>query len=142
MNRVILMGRLGAEPELKMTPSGVAITTLRLATIDGYGDKQKTSWHQVKAFNKLAELCNQYLAKGRQVLLEGRISYNSYEKEGKTAYFTEIIADKIEFVGSAPKDESKSSAQDDSGNIATDKFPTFEKEVQPTFDYSGEDIPF
>jgi single-strand DNA-binding protein len=109
INKVILVGNLGNDPETKYTQGGMAITTLSLATTtvrkDREGNPQeKTEWHRVKLFGKLGEIAGEYLRKGRQVYIEGRIEYGSYEKDGVKHYI--YIEGRIEY-GSYEKDGVK-----------------------------------
>ncbi len=104
VNKVILVGNLGNDPDVKYTQGGMAITTLSLATTsvrkDRDGNQQeKTEWHRVKLFGKLGEIAGEYLKKGRQVYIEGRIEYGSYEKDGVKQYTTDIIADEMQMLG-------------------------------------------
>jgi single-strand DNA-binding protein len=105
VNKVILVGRLGQNPEVRYTPSGAAVANFSVATNESWTDKagakqEKTEWHKVVVWGKLAELCNQYLAKGRQVYLEGRLQTREWkDKEGQTKYTTEINAQTIQFLG-------------------------------------------
>lgn len=104
INRVILVGNLGNDPEVKYTQGGMAITTLSLATTsvrkDRDGNQQeKTEWHRVKLFGKLGEIAGEYLKKGRQVYIEGRLEYGSYDKDGVKHYTTEIVADEMQMIG-------------------------------------------
>lgn len=109
MNKVTLLGRLGSDPELKYTPSGMANAKFSLATSKKWTDKQgqkqeKTAWHNIEVWGKMAEICNQYLAKGRQVLILGEIDYQVWDKpDGTKGYMTKINASEVEFVGSAPQ---------------------------------------
>jgi single-strand DNA-binding protein len=106
VNKVILVGNLGADPELRYTPSGQAVCQLRLATTESRPDKsgerkEYTEWHRVVVWAKLAELCNQYLTKGRQVYVEGRIQTRDWnDKDGNKRYTTEIIANQVVFLSS------------------------------------------
>ena len=104
VNKVILVGNLGNDPDVKYTQGGMAITTLSVATTsvrkDREGNQQeKTEWHRVKLFGKLGEIAGEYLKKGRQVYIEGRIEYGSYEKDGVKLYTTDIIADEMQMLG-------------------------------------------
>ena len=105
INKVILVGNLGADPETRYTANGGAITTIKVATGESWKDKQtgetqeRTEWHRVKFFNRLAEIAGEYLRKGRQVYIEGRIEYGSYEKEGVKHYTTDIVADEMQMLG-------------------------------------------
>lgn len=105
VNKVILVGNLGNDPDVKYTQGGMAITTLSVATTsvrkDRDGNQQeKTEWHRVKLFGKLGEIAGEYLKKGRQVYIEGRLEYGSYEKDGVKHYTTDIVADEMQMIGS------------------------------------------
>jgi len=105
VNKVILVGNLGQNPELKYTPSGQAVCNLSIATNESWtgkdGTKQeKTEWHRLVLFGKLAELAGQYLQKGRQVYTEGKLQTRSWQdKDGQTKYTTEIVAQTLQFLG-------------------------------------------
>jgi single-strand DNA-binding protein len=105
VNKAILLGNLGRDPELRHTQGGKAVTTLRLATndvwTDGAGERQeRTEWHTVVVWGRQAENCNQYLKKGRTVYVEGRLQTRKWQdKEGKDRYTTEIVADRVQFIG-------------------------------------------
>ena len=105
VNKVILVGNLGKDPEIKYTPAGVAVATFSLATTDPFKDKdgnKATQWHNVIAWRQLAEICGKYLHKGKQVYIEGRIQYRSYnDRDGNKKYITEIVADQMQMLGSA-----------------------------------------
>ncbi len=105
MNKVILVGNLGADPEVRYTAGGTAVCKFSLATSRRFtgkdGQKQeKTEWHRIVAWSKLAEICGQYLSKGKQVVIEGRIEYGSYEKDGVKHYTTDIVAENMTMLGS------------------------------------------
>lgn len=107
VNRVILLGRLGADPETKTVNGDTTITNFRVATSkewkDEAGEKQeRTEWHRVVAFRKLAEIAGKYLQKGREVYVEGEIQTRSWEHEGVKKYMTEIVAQNIQFIGAKP----------------------------------------
>ncbi len=101
MNKVMLIGRLGQDPEFHYTPAGTAVAKFSLATNrrKRQGEEQPPDWHRVTVWSKLAEVCAQYLTKGRQVMIEGRIEYRSYEKDGVKHYATDIIAESMEMLG-------------------------------------------
>jgi len=104
INKVILVGNLGADPEMRYTAGGSAVCRLKVATSRRYTDKQgnrqeETAWHRVDAWGKLAEICGQYLSKGRQVYIEGRLKYGSYEKDGVKHYTTDIVAENMQMLG-------------------------------------------
>jgi single-strand DNA-binding protein len=104
VNKVILMGNLGKDPELRYTPSGQATASFSLATTEKWTDKngqrqERTEWHNIVTWAKTAELANQYLKKGSPVYIEGRISYRSWDdKDGNKKYRTEIVANQINFL--------------------------------------------
>lgn len=101
VNKVILIGRLGRDPETRETNSGMMVAELRLATSRGRGDNEQTDWHTVVCFDKTAEIVSKYLTKGRQVYVEGRLQHDSWEdKEGNKKYKTSIIANSVQFLGS------------------------------------------
>lgn len=98
LNKVMLIGNLGKDPELKYTPSGQAVVTFSLATSRKWKDKEgnekeDTQWHNIKAWGRLAEIINQYAKKGRQVYVEGRLEHRQYEQDGQKKYFTEVVID-------------------------------------------------
>lgn len=106
INKVMLLGRLGADPEVRYMPSGSAVANIRIATNDGYKDKQSgqfvetTEWHRVVLFGRLAEIAGQYLQKGRLVFVEGRIRTNKWQDQsGQDRYSTEIVANEMQLVG-------------------------------------------
>ena len=104
VNKVILVGNLGNDPDVKYTQGGMAITTLSVATTsvrkDREGNQQeKTEWHRVKLFGKLGEIAGEYLRKGSSVYIEGRLEYGSYEKDGIKHYTTDIVADEMQMLG-------------------------------------------
>ncbi len=105
INKVILVGNLGADPETRYTPSGTAITSIRIATSESWKDKQtgeqqeRTEWHRVDFFGRLAEIAGEYLKKGRQVYVEGRLRTDEYEKDGVKRYSTKIVADEMQMLG-------------------------------------------
>ena len=106
INKVILVGNLGADPETRYTTSGSAITSIRIATSESWKDKQtgeqqeRTEWHRVKFFGRLAEIAGEYLKKGSQVYVEGKLRTDEYEKDGVKRYSTDIIADEMQMLGS------------------------------------------
>ncbi|MFJ2992319.1 single-stranded DNA-binding protein [Pandoraea sp. NPDC087047] len=106
VNKVILVGNLGADPEVRYMPSGDAVANIRLATTDRYKDKQSgefkemTEWHRVSFFGRLAEIVNEYLKKGSSVYIEGRIRTRKYQaQDGSERYSTEIVADQMQMLG-------------------------------------------
>jgi single-strand DNA-binding protein len=108
VNKVILIGNLGKDPELRYTPGGQPVASFSVATTERWTDKNgqrqdRTEWHNIVVWGKLAELTNQYLKKGRPVYIEGRITNRSWDdKDGNKKYRTEIVANQIQFLGSGP----------------------------------------
>jgi single-strand DNA-binding protein len=107
VNKVILVGTLGADPDTRYTPSNAAVTNLSIATNESWKDKQsgeqkeKTEWHRVVMFNRLAEIATEYLRKGSQVYIEGKIQTRKWEdKEGKDRWTTEVVANEMQMLGS------------------------------------------
>ncbi len=105
VNKVILVGNLGADPEVRFTPSGQAVANFRIATSENWTDKagqkqERTEWHRIVVWGKLGELCGEYLAKGRQCFVEGRLQTREWtDKEGKKNYTTEVVASNVVFLG-------------------------------------------
>jgi single-strand DNA-binding protein len=103
LNKVMIIGNLGKDPELSYTAGGDAVTKFSVAANETWtkdGQKQeRTEWFNVVCWRKLAETCAQYLAKGRQVYVEGKLQTRTYEQDGQTKYFTEVIADQVRFLG-------------------------------------------
>ena len=106
VNKAILIGRLGKDPEVRYTPDGLMVTNFNLATDEQWKDKsgqkvQKTEWHRIVTFGKLAEICGNYLTKGKMIYVEGRIQTRSWEdKEGAKRYTTEIVASDMRMLDS------------------------------------------
>jgi len=106
INKVILIGNLGADPETRYMPSGKAVTNIRIATSEGWKDKQtgdlqeRTEWHRIALFDKLAEVAAEYLRKGSQVYIEGSLRTRKWQdKEGKDQYSTEVVAREMQMLG-------------------------------------------
>lgn len=113
MNKVMLLGNLGADPELRMTGNGNAILKMRLATTESYLDKsntrqERTEWHQISMWGKRGEALSKILTKGDRIFVEGRIETSSYEKDGEKRYRTEIVASNVILNGSsAPREQER-----------------------------------
>jgi single-strand DNA-binding protein len=106
INKVIIVGHLGKDPEVRYTPSGSAVANFSVATSETWKDKatgekkERTEWHRIVAWDKLGEICGEYLSKGRQVYVEGKLQTRSYDdKDGIKRYTTEIIATDVQFLG-------------------------------------------
>jgi single-strand DNA-binding protein len=113
VNKVILLGNLGKDPEVRFMPNGDAVCNFSIATTESWKDKQgqkqeNTEWHNIVMYRKLAEIAGEYLKKGSSVYLEGRLQTRKWEKDGVTRYSTEVIADSMQMLGS--KDHSTGSA--------------------------------
>lgn len=145
VNKVIILGRLGQDPELKYTPSGAAVCNFSLATSENWTDRngqkqEKTEWHKVVVWGKLAEVCNQYLAKGRQAYLEGKLQTRSWEdNNGQKRYTTEINATTVQFIGgSARPDSNKETKTPDSNSDMMNQ----DYNVSTDATFTADDIPF
>lgn len=105
VNKVILIGHLGRDPEIRYTQDGQAVANFTLATSVEWRDKatgekrDRTEWHRIVAFRKLAEICGEYLSKGKQVYIEGRLQTRSWEQDGVTRYITEVVANEMQMLG-------------------------------------------
>lgn len=121
MNKVVLIGRLTKDPETRITTGDISITTFTLAVNRTFA-KDEADFIRVTAWRKTAELCAQYLSKGRQVAIEGRIQVRSYDdKTGKTVWVTEVIADTVEFLGNSNTGGNTNSKKEDAFNYNTPK---------------------
>ena len=120
LNRVMLIGNLGADPEMRYLPSGDAVANIRIATTESWKDKasgekkEETEWHRVSFFGKLAEIAGEYLKKGSPVYVEGRIKTRKWQdKDGQDRYSTEVVADRMQMLGSRGGMGAPSGADDD-----------------------------
>ena len=149
VNKVIIVGNLGADPETRYMPSGEPVTNIRVATTDKWKDKasgemkEQTEWHRVVFFSRLAEIAGEYLKKGSQVYIEGSLRTRKYEKDGQTHYSTEIRGDTMQMLGrreggGAPRDEGAGAPR--SAAPAADKAAA--KKPAGKFDDMEDDIPF
>ena len=111
INKAILVGRLGRDPECRATQSGKTVCNFTLATDTGFGDSRTTDWHRIVCFDRQADFCKNYMRKGSLVFVEGRISYRQYEKDGVKQYITEIIANNIQSL------QSRAESQGAAGNF-------------------------
>ena len=128
VNKVILVGNLGADPEMRYTPGGMAVANFKLATSENFKDKEgnkqtKTEWHRVVAFGKLAEICGEYLSKGKQVYIEGKIQTRSWEdKDGNKKYTTEIVVNIMQMLGGRGT-EAGAGAAASAADVTADEIP-------------------
>ena len=151
INKVILVGNLGAEPETRYMPSGGAVTNVRLATSDTWRDKQsgeqreRTEWHRVVFFNRLAEITAEYLHKGSQIYIEGRLQTRKWQgQDGQDRYTTEVIANEMQMLGSRGSGANISNtapraSAEEWGNSSPDPLPSSNEAPSSDFD---DDIPF
>ena len=141
VNKVLLIGRLGRDPEVRYTPDGTAIANFSIATSEEWKDKktgekqERTEWHRIVAFRRLGEICGEYLSKGRQVYVEGRLQTRDWQdKDGNKRYTTEIVASQMQMLGSRD-------TYDNAGGGSAFK----KNDMPPGPEFSGsqdDDIPF
>jgi len=154
VNKVILMGNLGRDPEVRFMPNGDAVCNFSIATTDSWKDKagerqEKTEWHNIVMYRRLAEIAGEYLKKGRPVYLEGRLQTRKWQtKEGQDRYTTEIIADSMQMLGGrdgAPTQDSQQSSQPEAKD-EFDQTPSRNNQTSSSsgnsFDEFEDDIPF
>lgn len=154
VNKVILIGRLGQTPELRYTGNGTAVCNLRMATDDSYRDSddnlvERTEWHNVVAWARLAEICNEYLDKGSQIYVEGRLQTRQWEdRDGNTRYSTEVVARNVQFLdsrggGEAPAGDApdrqpfRGKQGEESGDGSSSQEPDDDFEFEP-----DDELPF
>ena len=129
LNKVLLIGNLGKDPEVRFTPGGRAVARFPVATSEVWSDQEgqrqeRTEWHNVVVWGKQAETCGQYLSKGRQVFLEGSIRSRQYDdKEGNKRYITEVIAQRVQFLGGRGGDSAPRGAASSSESPAPPQLP-------------------
>lgn len=124
VNKVILLGRLGKDPELRYTQNQKAVCTLSVATSEKFGGQEKTTWHTCVLWDKQAENASKYLAKGREVFVEGRIDVRSWEdKNGQKRYTTEIIAHNVQYIGGGQKQERQAEPEPAADDYNLDSIP-------------------
>ncbi len=143
-NKVSIVGNLGQDPEIRYMQDGTAVTNFTVATSEVWKDKQtgekreKTEWHRIVAWRRLGEICGQYLAKGRQVYVEGKLQTRSWEKDGVTRYTTEIVATDVQFLGNRSEGGGPRPSAGPAGNQMVDHgYPE-----PPMPDHQEDDIPF
>jgi single-strand DNA-binding protein len=140
VNKVILVGNLGKDPELHTTAGGTQVATLRIAT--SYHHKEhgeQTEWHQVVVFGRTAENVGRYLSKGRQVYVEGRLQTRKWQdKDGNDRYTTEIVGDQVHFLGGGKGEERRPEREE----TRREETRRQEPDPEPELPYSDDDIPF
>jgi len=147
VNKVIILGRLGRDPELRYMPNGTAVCKINVATSERWIDKnsnekiERTEWHRISFFGKVAEVINKHFEKGSQIYVEGKMRTSSYEKDGIKMWATEIIASSFDFIGkSATKSDSQSSSQSQSQQDQS--FDNYAPDDSGPSDVADDDIPF
>lgn len=149
VNKVIIIGNLGKDPEVRYAPSGMAVCNITVATSRKWKDKtsgemqEETEWHRISLFDRMAENAGEYLSKGKPVYIEGRLKTRKYQKEGVDHYVTEIMADHMQFLGS--RDEG--GGQREAAPPARREAPPARRAPPPArsgsgFDDMMDDIPF
>ncbi len=151
INKVILVGNLGQDPEIRYTPGGMAIANITVATSDSWKDKQtgeqqeRTEWHRVVFFSRLAEITGEYLKKGSQVYIEGRLQTRKWkDQSGQDRYTTEIVANEMQMLGSRSKG-AEAAPQNDYNESRPASKPATTSSAAPApagFDDFDDDIPF
>ncbi|MDH5325204.1 MAG: single-stranded DNA-binding protein [Gammaproteobacteria bacterium] len=156
INKVILIGNLGNDPEVKYMPSGEAVTNISVATSESWKDKngeqvERTEWHRVVFFRRLAEIAGEYLKKGSKVYIEGKLQTRKWQDQsGQDRYTTEIVANEMQMLdsrggaaGGAPFDNNRPASQSNSQNNAQNNAPAAQSQGAPAgFDDFDDDIPF
>jgi len=151
VNKVILVGNLGRDPETRYAPEGGAITNISIATTEQWKDKasgekqERTEWHRVVFFNRLAEIAGEYLKKGSQVYVEGNLRTRKWQdKEGKERYTTEIVAERMQMLGSRSGmgDAGARGGDDDKAPVTAGEGKSTGKTPAGKFDDMEDDIPF
>ena len=141
INKVILVGNLGQDPEVKYTAGGAAVTTLSLATSESWKDKdtgsdqEKTEWHRVVLWRRLAEIAGEYLKKGSKVYIEGQLQTRKCEQDGQTRYTTEVVGRDMQFLDSRASSSSDSSSYEDTNQDMS-------SQNLPDSGSTDDDIPF
>ncbi len=150
VNKVIIIGNLGQDPETKYMPSGNAVTVISVATSEQWKDKatseakEKTEWHRIVLFNRLAEVAGEYLKKGSKVFIEGALRTRKWnDSTGVDRYTTEIVTSEMQMLDSKPEGQSNDSSRHASGNVAQQNSTSTPPANQaPPMDSFDDDIPF
>lgn len=142
LNKVLLIGRLGKDPEVRYTTTGGSVATFSIATNENWTDKngqkqERTEWHRIVAWGKLGEICGQYLSKGREAFVEGRLQTREWtDKEGHKRYTTEIVASNVQFLGGSAEKASTSN------DFAAPSFETPSMDTQAGGAMMDDEVPF
>ena len=147
VNKVILVGNLGRDPEVRYSPSGAAIANVTIATSEGWKDKQtgemqeRTEWHRIVFFSRLAEIAGEYLRKGSQIYVEGRLQTRKWQdKDGQDRYTTEVVANEMQMLGGRGGESNQMTDSPSQSNQTQAAAPS--KPVAKEFDDFDDDIPF
>ena len=147
INKVILVGNLGRDPEVRYSPSGAAIANVTIATGEGWKDKQtgemqeRTEWHRIVFFSRLAEIAGEYLRKGSQIYVEGRLQTRKWQdKDGNDRYTTEIVANELQMLGGRSAGSNQTSDSSKQFDQSQPSAPS--KPAAKEFDDFDDDIPF
>lgn len=140
VNKVLLIGRVGKDPEKKFLATGTALTTFTMATSEKWKDKQgqwqeKTEWHNIKCWGKTAETVGEHIKKGSTLYVEGKIETTSSEKDGQKRYYTNVVMDKFQFVGGKPK-------QGNGQTSMSYDLPKQDYKPEANVNYTNDDIPW
>ena len=147
INKVILVGNLGQDPDVRYMPNGSAVANVSIATADSWLDKasgqrqERTEWHRVVFFNKLAEIVGEYLRKGSQIYVEGRLQTRKWEKDGVVRYSTEIVASDMQMLGGRPNGSQGAPEQSGGGDYGKAK-AGMGRPLPPADADFDDDIPF
>ena len=147
VNKVIILGRLGADPELRSSPSGVTSCNLSIATSQNWTDKssgekkEKTEWHRIVFFGRSAEIIDQYVKKGQELYIEGSLSTSKYEKDGIERYTTNIIGSSFNFISGSGSSSSNSNNNNQFNENMNQDISTKSQETSSKDDFD-DDIPF
>ena len=138
LNRIILIGRLTKDPELRYTPNGIAVAQFTLAVDRPFKNQEgerETDFINIVVWRKQGENCAEYLAKGRLAAVDGRLQIRTYDKDGKRQYYTEVVADSVRFLDHGEKSEAKQPADESNGDTSSEN-------VGSDADVNPDDIPF
>lgn len=149
VNKVIIVGNLGRDPETRYSPDGTAITNISIATTDKWKDKgsgemkEATEWHRIVFYSRLAEVAGEYLRKGSQVYIEGKLRTRKWQdKEGQDRYTTEIIADALQMLGNRNSTEASNAPASNPPPARSSESPPPSNNPAPNFADMDDDIPF
>lgn len=144
VNKVILIGNVGQDPEVRYTPNGTAVANISLATSESWKDKntgeakERTEWHRISFFNRLAEIVSDYVRKGSKIYVEGQLRTRSWEQDGITRYATEIVASEMQMLDGKPAGQQAPSQESQARKQAPKKAP----QQAPADDFLDDDLPF